>query len=132
MDLPSLNTVLYYHLKHTRSICLNYYYYRIVHVNAVNYIKDSYIVNCLSLQKEALHESTDIPQPSNRPATPDNQNWIFCKGEKVRFESDVSVAKKLQDDVGGWNDDMRNVNNRFLCSLLFIAVPVYPDFQREQ
>jgi len=63
-----------------------------------------------------LPESTDLPQSPNTTTSPDNLSWIFCEGEKVRVDSDESVAKKLQDESVGWHDDMRHVNNRFLFS----------------
>ena len=65
-----------------------------------------------------LHESTNLPQPPNTTTSPDNLSWIFCEGEKVRVDSDESVARKLQDESVGWHDDMRQVNNRFFfqCS----------------
>ena len=69
-----------------------------------------------------MHESADLPQPPNK-TTPDHLSWIFCEGEKVRVDSDESVAKKLQDESVGWHDDMRQVNNRFLLPFSFSAAP---------
>ena len=53
---------------------------------------------------------------------PDDPTWIVCEGEKVRVCSDETVAIKLQDDVVGWHDDLRNVNKTFY-SPLFTAAP---------
>ena len=77
----------------------------------------------LSLKEEELHESTDIPQPPNTTTSPDNLWWIFCEGEKVRVDSDESVAKKLQDESVGWHDNMRHVNNRFLLHFCSVQHP---------
>ena len=79
---------------------------------------------CLSLQEEELHESSNLPQPSNKSTSSDNLSWIVCEGEKVRVGSDESVAIRLQEDVTGRNDAMRNVNNNlfytYLCSMLHL------------
>ena len=71
-----------------------------------------------------MHESTDLPQQPNTTATPDNLSWIFCEGEKVRVDSDESVAKKLQEESVGWQDDMRQVNNRFVLQFSSVQHPV--------
>ena len=73
-----------------------------------------------------MHENTELPQPSNTTTFPENQTWIVCEGEKVRVCSDESVAIVLQDDIVGWHDDMRHVNNTFY-SPLFTAVPAHTD-----
>ena len=78
---------------------------------------------CLPLQEEELHENTDLTQPPNT-TIPDNLSWIFCEGEKVRVDSDESVAKKLQEEsVGAWHDDMTQVNNRLFLHFCSVQHP---------
>ena len=71
-------------------------------------------------QEEELHESTDLPQPSNTTTSPDDPTWIVCEGEKVRVCSNESVATKLKDDIVGWNDELRNVSKRYGSQLLML------------
>jgi len=36
---------------------------------------------------------------------------MFCVGEEVRVISEESTAIRLQEELGGWDDNMRKVND---------------------
>ncbi|KAI0234483.1 hypothetical protein LSAT2_015246 [Lamellibrachia satsuma] len=57
---------------------------------------------------------------------------IFCEGEKVRVDSDESVAIQLQEELVGWNDDMKQYLGKtgvVKCEQGNIVEVVFPDDQ---
>ncbi|KAI0240475.1 hypothetical protein LSAT2_008784 [Lamellibrachia satsuma] len=63
-----------------------------------------------------------------RPQT--DLGWIFCEGNKVRVDSDESVAIRLQGDLVGWNDEMKQYLGKtgvVKCEQGNIVEVVFPD-----
>ena len=70
------------------------------------------------------HESTDISSSTQPSTSQEHLTWIPCEGETVRVELNESVAFKLQEELIGWHDDLKNVNNATCFMLMFNVAPV--------
>ena len=89
----------------------------------------------LSLQDVLFYKRIDPPLASqantdSRVRTQIDLGWVFCEGEKVRVESDVSVAIQLQEELVGWNDEMKQVNVRLFYT--WFSAPICSYFKEAQ
>ena len=58
-----------------------------------------------------FYERTDLSSSLQTSTSHEHRTWIFCKGDKVRVESNEDVVIKLQENTVGWNDDLKHVNS---------------------